>query len=87
MKFVVMVVPIQLSVALAPALILNAITKGSTFFRRAFFCPVMLSLGVTSFLWQNMLTEHGMINAIAMLYTVFMAAIALSLRKAMNVKD
>lgn len=64
MKFVVMVVPIQLSVALALALILNSITKGSTFFRWAFFCPVMLSLGVTSFLWQNMLTEHGMINSI-----------------------
>lgn len=64
MKFVVMVVPLQLGLALGLALILNTKIKCNTFFRWAFFCPVMLSLGVTSFLWQNMLMEHGMVNGI-----------------------
>lgn len=64
MEFVVLVVPLQLAVALGLALILNTKIKGNTFFRWAFFCPVMLSLGVTSFLWQNLLMEHGMVNGI-----------------------
>ena len=39
--------------------------KGNTFFRWAFFAPVMLSLAVTSMLWINLLNEQdGLINAI-----------------------
>lgn len=64
MEFVVLVVPLQLGLALGLALILNTKIKCNTFFRWAFFCPVMLSLGVTSFLWQNILMEHGMLNGI-----------------------
>lgn len=64
MEFVVLVVPLQLGLALALALILNTKIKCNTFFRWAFFCPVMLSLGVTSFLWQNLLSEHGMVNSL-----------------------
>lgn len=64
MEFVVLVVPLQLALALGLALILNKIVRFNTFFRWAFFCPVMLSLGVTSFLWQNLLMEHGMVNGI-----------------------
>lgn len=64
MEFVVLVVPLQLGLALGLALILNTKIKCNTFFRWAFFCPVMLSLGVTSFLWQNLLMEHGMVNGI-----------------------
>lgn len=64
MEFVALVVPLQLGVALGLALILNTKIKCNTFFRWAFFCPVMLSLGVTSFLWQNLLMEHGMVNGI-----------------------
>lgn len=64
MKFALMVLPTQMAVALGLALILNSKIKFNSFFRWAFFCPVMLSLGVMSFLWQNLLTEHGMINSI-----------------------
>lgn len=64
MEFVILVVPLQLGLALGLALILNKIVRFNTFFRWAFFCPVMLSLGVTSFLWQNLLMEHGMVNGI-----------------------
>lgn len=64
MEFVVKVVPLQLCAALGLALILNTKIRGNTFFRWAFFCPVMLSLAVTSFLWMNLMNEQeGLINA------------------------
>lgn len=63
--FVVCVVPIQLVAALGLALILNTKIRGNTFFRWAFFVPVMLSLAVTSMLWMNMLDpENGIINQV-----------------------
>lgn len=61
--FVVCVVPLQLVLSLGLALILNTKLRGNTFFRWAFFVPVMLSLAVTSMLWMNMLDpETGIIN-------------------------
>lgn len=64
MVFVVITVPVQLCVALGLALILNTKIKANTFFRWAFFVPVMLSLAVTSFLWGNLFEQDGLINAI-----------------------
>lgn len=65
MEFVIKVLPLQLLLALGLALILNSKIKGNTFFRWAFFCPVMLSLAVTSMLWMNLLNkDEGLINAI-----------------------
>ncbi len=65
MEFAVKVVPLQLFMAVGLALILNTSIKGNTFFRWAFFCPVMLSLAVTSMLWMNLLNEQdGLINAL-----------------------
>ncbi len=65
LEFVVKVVPIQLAVSLGLALILNSKLRFNTFFRWAFFSPVMLSLAVTAFLWMNLLnTEDGLINAL-----------------------
>ena len=65
LEFVVKVVPLQLCASLGLALILNTKIRCNTFFRWAFFCPVMLSLAVTSFLWMNLLNEQeGLINAI-----------------------
>lgn len=64
-EFVVKVVPLQLITATLLALLLNTKIKANTFFRWAFFCPVMLSLAVTSMLWMNLLNEQdGLINAI-----------------------
>ncbi len=60
--FTVCVVPIQLLLAFGLALILNTDLKGNTFFRWAFFVPVMLSLAVTSMLWMNLLSSDGIIN-------------------------
>lgn len=60
--FTVCVVPIQLVLAFGLALILNTNFKGNTFFRWAFFVPVMLSLAVTSMLWMNLLSADGIVN-------------------------
>ena len=62
--FVVITVPVQLCVAFGLALILNSKIKANTFFRWAFFVPVMLSLAVTSFLWMNLFEKDGLINAL-----------------------
>ena len=63
LEFVVKVVPLQMTAALGLALILNTKIRGNTFFRWAFFVPVMLSLSVTSMLWLNLLNEQdGLIN-------------------------
>lgn len=63
--FVVVAVPLQLLIALGLALLLNKDVKGNTFFRWAYFCPVMLSLAVTSFLWMNLLNEQdGLFNGL-----------------------
>ena len=63
MKFVLGVMPLQLGLAYGLALILNSKIKCNTFFRWAFFVPVMLSLAVTSTLWMNLLNEQdGLIN-------------------------
>lgn len=65
MEFVVKVVPLQLCASLGLALILNTKIRGNTFFRWAFFVPVMLSLAVTSMLWMNLLNEQdGLINTL-----------------------
>ena len=65
--FVVLAVPLQLGVALGLALLLNKDVKCNTFFRWAYFCPVMLSLAVTSFLWMNLLNEQeGLFNGLLM---------------------
>ncbi len=63
-EFVVLVVPLQLSMALGLALIVNKRFKGNGFFRTAFFSPSVLSLVVISILWFVMLDPNsGLINS------------------------
>lgn len=65
LQFVVLVVPLQLSMALGLALIVNEKVKGIGFFRTAFFSPAVLSLVVISILWTVMLNPtSGLINEI-----------------------
>ncbi|MGG7619044.1 carbohydrate ABC transporter permease [Bacillus coreaensis] len=62
-KFVVFVVPLQLSMALGLALIVNKKIRGVGFFRTAYFSPAVLSLVVISILWTVMLNPtSGLIN-------------------------
>ena len=64
--FVVITVPLQMAVALGLSFLLNIKwLRCGLFFRWAFFCPVMLSLAVTSMLWMNLLDyNNGLINAL-----------------------
>ncbi|AGA56801.1 permease component of ABC-type sugar transporter [Thermobacillus composti KWC4] len=64
-KFVVFVVPIQLTMALVLALIVNRKVKGVGFFRTAYFSPAVLSLVVISILWTVLLNpDSGLINEV-----------------------
>lgn len=63
--FVGVVVPLQFGLALGLALLVNRLKVMNSFFRWAFFAPVMLSLAVTSFLWLNLLNpQEGLMNAL-----------------------
>lgn len=66
-KFVVFVVPVQLTLALVLALIVNRKVRGVGFFRTAYFSPAVLSLVVISILWTVLLNPNsGLINEILM---------------------
>ncbi|MGL4629067.1 MAG: carbohydrate ABC transporter permease [Cetobacterium sp.] len=61
--FVVLVVPLQLSMALGFALIINKKFKGSIISKLAFFSPAVLSLVVISILWSILLNPNsGLLN-------------------------
>ena len=64
-KFVIGVVPLQIGLALALALFVNRPGIGSKIFKVCFFVPVVISLSVTSFLWQQILGsgEGGLLNS------------------------
>lgn len=65
LQFVFLVVPIQLSMALGLALIVNKKIVGNGFFRTAYFSPAVLSLVVISILWTVLLNpNNGLINEI-----------------------
>lgn len=62
-KFAIFVVPLQLSVALGLALLVNNKLKGIKLFRLAFFAPTVLSLVVISILWLFIYSPNdGLLN-------------------------
>lgn len=64
--FVVLVVPLQISLALLLALFCNNKRKGTTIFKICFFAPVAISLSVTAFLWLVILSPNpnGIMNSV-----------------------
>ena len=64
--FVILVVPIQITLALLLALFCNNKRRGTTFFKICFFAPVAISLSVTAYLWLVILSPNpnGIMNAI-----------------------
>ncbi len=67
LQFVLMVVPLQLSLALTLALIVNKNFKGNIAIRTSYFAPAVLSLVVISILWKVMLNPtNGLINEMLM---------------------
>ena len=60
-------VPLQIVTALALALALNRQLAGRTFWRAAFFLPVVISGAVVAILWSNLYaTDVGLINRLLM---------------------
>ena len=64
--FVVGVVPLQIGLALVLALFVNRPGVGSKIFKVCFFAPVVISLSVTAFLWEQILAPDagGLLNSI-----------------------
>ena len=63
--FVILVVPLQLSMALGIALLLNKKIRGGAYFKIAFFSPSVLSLVVISILWTILLNPtSGLVNEV-----------------------
>lgn len=64
--FVVGVVPLQIGLALGLALFVNRPKPFVGFFKICYFAPVVISLTVTSFLWEEILSasESGLLNTI-----------------------
>ena len=65
LTFVVGVVPLQIGLALLLALFVNRSGIGSKIFKVCFFAPVVISLSVTSFLWEQILAPgpDGLLNS------------------------
>ena len=68
--FVVGVVPLQIGLALMLALFVNRPGIGSKIFKVCFFAPVVISLSVTAFLWEQILAPDagGLLNSIVGLF-------------------
>ncbi len=64
--FAVMVVPLQTSLALILALLLNRSLRGMTVFRTLFFMPVVFPLSLVAVVWVLIFAPgpHGMMNAL-----------------------
>ena len=65
LTFVIGVVPLQIGLALILALFVNRPGIGSKIFKVCFFAPVVISLSVTAFLWEQILApgEAGLLNS------------------------
>ena len=63
--FVIGVVPLQIGLALILALFVNRPGIGSKIFKVCFFAPVVISLSITAFLWEQILApgEGGLLNS------------------------
>lgn len=62
--FVIIIVPLQGLGALGLALLINHVTHCKTYFKVAFFVPVVMSLAVVSTLWVQIYSPEGIINSI-----------------------
>ena len=63
-KFVVIIVPLQGLGALGLALLINKVTHCKTYFKVAFFIPVVMSLAVVSTLWVQIYSPEGILNSL-----------------------
>lgn len=63
-KFALIIVPCQSLGALGLALLINHMTVCKSYFKVAFFVPVVMSLAVVSTLWLQIYSPEGILNSI-----------------------
>ncbi|MBO5357622.1 MAG: sugar ABC transporter permease [Clostridia bacterium] len=70
--FVIGVVPLQIGLALLLALFVNRPGIGSKIFKVCFFAPVVISLSITAFLWEQILApgDGGLLNSMLGIFGV-----------------
>lgn len=62
-RFVIVVVPSQITIALIVATLIHPLNnKAQSFFRGAFYLPVVTSIVVMSMVWRWMYHPHGLLN-------------------------
>ncbi|WP_190020456.1 carbohydrate ABC transporter permease [Streptomyces hiroshimensis] len=62
--YVVLVVPFTVLLPLLLALLVQKRIPGVTFFRSAFYTPVVASVVVVALIWEWMLDDRGLVNAV-----------------------
>jgi len=68
--FVAVVAPLQASLALGLALLINMPLKGINFFRTIYFMPVVISMVVVSMLWRFIYDgQNGLLNTLFALFS------------------
>ena len=72
LTFVVGVVPLQIGLALLLALFVNRRCFGSKIFKVCFFAPVVISLSITAFLWEQILApgDGGLLNSMLSIFGI-----------------
>jgi multiple sugar transport system permease protein len=61
--FVLVVVPVQTSLALLLAILVNQKLKGMNFYRTIYFAPVVTSMVVVAIVWTFLYNQNGLINS------------------------
>lgn len=61
--FVLVVVPVQTSLALFLAILVNQKLKGVNFYRTIYFAPVVTSMVVVAIVWTFLYNQNGLINS------------------------
>ena len=62
--FVIIIVPLQTGLAFGLALFIDRISYCKSYFKLAFFIPVVMSLAVVSTLWMQIYSTEGILNNI-----------------------
>ena len=61
--FTVCKIPVELSLAMLLAVLLNGKLKGSSFFRSAYYLPNVVSVAIVGLVFSNLFSYYGIINA------------------------
>ncbi|MEV4411012.1 sugar ABC transporter permease [Catellatospora sp. NPDC049609] len=71
LEYVLIGTPVKLAAALAIALLLNAVTRGSGFFRSAFYAPSLIGASVSvAIVWRAMFAGNGPVDSSLQLFGI-----------------